>query len=329
MAAAAIIVASNTRRVHMCASSMLSILQPVWGIARACRAGRFRSIGRWWPALRVGRTPTPYFEPPPELPPEPDEPEPEEPAPDEPEPDEPEEPDEPDAPPEELALAPAAPSPPQLLAVQFASVGFRPRHAPLLTLLLLEPLLAVPDVVSLLVELFAMVAEPEADEVLSCLSVFFLPDVSLEVELLPDIELLPVELEGVLADDEPPRLPLAPMPVLPPMPLPMLWPMLLPDMLPEPAPELLAVPLPSPAPPPVLPKVVPDEPVLFGPLALADGVVPVLLLVCEVVSVLGDFLLLFMSPKASAELLASATTELRMNAGASLRILPPRSGLVS
>jgi uncharacterized protein YraI len=45
-----------------------------------------------------------------------------------------------------------------------------------------------------------------------------------------------------------------------------------------------------------------------------DGVV------AGVASVVGDFLFLFMSPNASAELLASATIDVRMKAGASLRM---------
>ena len=132
-----------------------------------------------------------------------------------------------------------------------------------------------------------------------------------------------------------------------------------PDMEPV-EPAELAVPLPSPAPPPVLPKVVPLEPVLFAPLDCDEGVpefiapvpmpleVPVaptlaplplslvdalvapsarvlepmleLVLLWVVVSVCGEFLFFFMSPRAIAEPLARATTVVRTNAGASLRI---------
>lgn len=49
---------------------------------------------------------------------------------------------------------------------------------------------------------------------------------------------------------------------------------------------------------------------------VVDELVPLLI----VVSAVGDFLLLFMSPSASAEPLAKATIDVRMNAGASLRI---------
>jgi hypothetical protein len=88
--------------------------------------------------------------------------------------------------------------------------------------------------------------------------------------------------------------------------------------------------------------VVPLEPVLLGPLDEAEGVpieplepvelvepvepveplvLPLLLVDWEeVVSEFDDFLFLFMSPSARAEPLASATKELRMNAGASLRM---------
>jgi hypothetical protein len=49
-------------------------------------------------------------------------------------------------------------------------------------------------------------------------------------------------------------------------------------------------------------------------------VVSRLLLLCVVVSLFGEFLFFFMSPRAIAEPLASATMEVKMNAGASLRI---------
>lgn len=50
---------------------------------------------------------------------------------------------------------------------------------------------------------------------------------------------------------------------------------------------------------------------------VVDDLVPLLIVV---VSAVGDFLLLFMSPSASAEPLAKATIDVRINAGASLRI---------
>jgi hypothetical protein len=95
------------------------------------------------------------------------------------------------------------------------------------------------------------------------------------------------------------------------------------ELVPEPV--LLAEPLPSPAPPPVLPYVVPAEPVLFGPLEDCDGVLdmllPLLPLLWELVVSLEDDFFLCMSPMARAEELASATNDVRMNAGASLRIV--------
>jgi hypothetical protein len=56
---------------------------------------------------------------------------------------------------------------------------------------------------------------------------------------------------------------------------------------------------------------------LLGEVALEE--LGDVVLLC-VVSVLGDFLSLFLSPSASAEVLAIATIDVRMNAGASLRI---------
>lgn len=94
--------------------------------------------------------------------------------------------------------------------------------------------------------------------------------------------------------------------------------------------EVPAVPLPYvlpvvPAAPVVLPVVALSVvPVLVPGMALDD--VPVVLLVLPVVvlwvvvSVCGEFLFFFMSPSANAEPLASATIEVKMNAGASLRI---------
>lgn len=55
-------------------------------------------------------------------------------------------------------------------------------------------------------------------------------------------------------------------------------------------------------------------------LVLLVALVELVVLCVAVVSVLGDFLLLFMSPSASAEPLVRATMDVRMNAGASLRI---------
>ena len=67
----------------------------------------------------------------------------------------------------------------------------------------------------------------------------------------------------------------------------------------------------------VLPELV-VEPVVLSLLWLA--LVVSRLLLCVVVSVFGEVLFFFMSPSAIAEPLASATIELKMNAGASLRI---------
>jgi hypothetical protein len=60
---------------------------------------------------------------------------------------------------------------------------------------------------------------------------------------------------------------------------------------------------------------VPAEPGVMG-----AGALEVELFVCEVVSVLDDFLFLFMSPSASADALPSRMTE-EKNTGASLRIV--------
>jgi hypothetical protein len=108
------------------------------------------------------------------------------------------------------------------------------------------------------------------------------------VEPVEPIELL--ELLGALVPyDEPWAAPLLPLVSEPPWPLAAPVPLVLPST----AVELLAAPV-----------------VLLPVVALCD----------VVVSVLGDFLLLFMSPSASAEPLARATIEVRMNAGASLRM---------
>lgn len=94
--------------------------------------------------------------------------------------------------------------------------------------------------------------------------------------------------------------------------------------------EVPAVPLPYvlpvvPAAPVVLPVVALSVVLVLLP-GMALDVVPVVLLTLPlvvlwvVVSVCGEFLFFFMSPSANAEPLASATIEVKMNAGASLRI---------
>jgi hypothetical protein len=69
---------------------------------------------------------------------------------------------------------------------------------------------------------------------------------------------------------------------------------------------------------PLLP-VVPDMPLLPEVPLLLLPLVPLVLL-WWVVSVFGEFLFFFWSPSAIAEPLASATIEVKMNTGASLRI---------
>jgi len=71
--------------------------------------------------------------------------------------------------------------------------------------------------------------------------------------------------------------------------------------------------------PVVLPLLV-VVPVVLSRLLLLLVLLSRLLLLWVVVSVFGEFLFFFMSPSANAEPLASATMEVKMNAGASLRI---------
>jgi hypothetical protein len=252
------------------------------------------------------------------LEPELDEPEPEAPAPDEPAPDAPE-PEEPEAPlppvlpelpdvPAPLApplslLAPvpdALPeAPPQSFCAHLASLGFRLAHADLLLAFDLPEFVAEPaEFICEPEELSAVLVDDFVDEVLlleplDMLSVLLPLDGLLFAEPVvplyePPVE--PVELDDPFIEDEP--VPLIEEPLL----------LLSLELLPV-LPEEYEL--------PVLPEVEPVVPVVDD-----DGAV------CVAVVLSLDFLC-FMSPIARAEPLASAMMDVRTNAGASLRILPP------
>jgi hypothetical protein len=136
--------------------------------------------------------------------------------------------------------------------------------------------------------------------------------------LVPDDEpstgALPAELEVLpLAPSEPEVLPLAAaeLPLLIELP----WPLEAPVPAEPPLVPLALVPLPD----------MPADEVDDGLEVLLE--VPLVPELC-VVDALGDFLSLFMSPSASADPLASATIDVRMNAGASLRIWASKVELV-
>jgi hypothetical protein len=117
---------------------------------------------------------------------------------------------------------------------------------------------------------------------------------------LPFPEALPVSVEAVVPDEKSPAVPA---PLVPPLIVPLVDAPLEPSDLPSPV-ELTA-------PVPVL-LVAAKEPLEYVP----DGVE----LWVATVSEPGDFLSLFLSPSARAEPLVSATIEVKMNTGASLRI---------
>jgi hypothetical protein len=333
MAAAATIVASNTLRVHMLVSSCG--LPKVEVTPSGCREVPVESVTQVGPD-RPCTSDWPYLELPPELPaPELDEPDADEP----PEADEP-----PDGPPGE-AVGAAAPAVEPMPAedgvaeshfsfLYCASVGASCAHSAALDFFALF----APEVEPLLLALPVLLLATRALSVDDWLVFFALaPDV---LPLVPEAPLLvepdvwpyalpcawpvlplamepPWPLEALVPDFEPSTgaapdddeaLPLEPM-VLEAFPL--AWPLFWLVMEP-PWPLGAAV---SALPPST------DAPLEDEVLGAVDDVVLLVPLLCVLLtSALGDFLFLFMSPSASADPLVSATIDVRMNAGASLRI---------